>query len=232
MSNKLLKLAITFLATLVLVYLTSMPGHFSCATSMKIGEEVNEADEAIEVAQLNCIIDEEQLSALGCATESELSELTATASELKATKEQEQANGRLHGDDTVAQLPATSYDFDYVTRVVAAECRGEPYEGQLAVAQTILERSCATYLNPEEVVKQSVNGVRQYAEPVAQELVTESVYNACVEAVIYGRGATDEPIQYFYSVVGGFYSSWHENNLEFVVQIGNHRFFKEALGNE
>ena len=40
-------------------------------------------------------------------------------------------------------------------------------------------------------------------------------------------GQTDEPIRYFYSTASGFYSAWHESSLEYVMTIGNHRFFKE-----
>ena len=126
-----------------------------------------------------------------------------------------------------ARMPEFGYDYEYVMRVVAAESRGEPYEGQLAVAQCIRETSERSLLNPEEVVKQvNKNGTRQYAQPIAASEVTQSVRDACLDVFVYGYCATDEPIQYFYSTKNGFYSKWHENSLEFVVQIGNHKFFK------
>ena len=82
-------------------------------------------------------------------------------------------------------------------------------------------------MNPEEVVKQvNRNGTRQYAKPIETSDVTQSVRDACLDVFVYGYCATDEPIQYFYSTKNGFYSKWHENSLEFVVQIGNHKFFK------
>lgn len=127
-----------------------------------------------------------------------------------------------------ARMPEFGYDYEYVLRVVAAESRGEPYEGQLAVAQCIRETSECTMMTPEEVVKQvNPNGTRQYAQPVDISVVTDSVRDACCDAFVHGISATDEPIRYFYSTVGGFYSAWHENSLEYVVTIGNHRFFKE-----
>lgn len=127
-----------------------------------------------------------------------------------------------------ARMPEFGYDYEYVLRVVAAESRGEPYEGQLAVAQCIRETSACTMMTPEEVVKQvNPNGTRQYAQPVDISVVTDSVRDACCDVFVHGISATDEPIRYFYSTVGGFYSAWHENSLEYVMAIGNHRFFKE-----
>ena len=126
-----------------------------------------------------------------------------------------------------ARMPEFGYDYGYVMRVVAAESRGEPYEGQLAVAQCIRETSECTMMTPEEVVKQvNKNGTRQYAQPVDISVVTDSVRDACCDVFVHGISATDEPIRYFYSTVGGFYSAWHENSLEYVMTIGNHRFFK------
>ena len=127
-----------------------------------------------------------------------------------------------------ARMPEFGYDYEYVMRVVAAESRGEPYEGQLAVAQCIRETSERTMMTPEEVVKQvNKNGTRQYAQPVDISVVTDSVRDACCDVFVHGISATDEPIRYFYSTASGFYSAWHENSLEYVTTIGNHRFFKE-----
>ena len=127
-----------------------------------------------------------------------------------------------------ARIPEFGYDYEYVMRVVAAESRGEPYEGQLAVAQCIRETSERTMMTPEEVVKQiNPNGTRQYAQPVDLSVVTDSVRDACCDVFVLGVSATDEPIRYFYSTASGFYSAWHENSLEYVMTIGNHKFFKE-----
>ena len=127
-----------------------------------------------------------------------------------------------------ARIPEFGYDYEYVMRVVAAESRGEPYEGQLAVAQCIRETSERNMMTPEEVVKQvNPNGTRQYAKPVDLAVVTDSVRDACCDVFVHGISATDEPIRYFYSTASGFYSAWHENSLKYVTTIGNHRFFKE-----
>ncbi len=124
--------------------------------------------------------------------------------------------------------PEFDYDYDYVLRVVAAESRGEPFEGQMAVAQCIRETANATGQTPEAVVKQvSSTGVRQYTTPVSIDLVTDSVREACERVFINGESVTDEPIRYFYSIRNGGYSKWHENSLTYVLTIGNHKFFKK-----
>ena len=115
-----------------------------------------------------------------------------------------------------------NYDYDYVLRVVAAESRGEPLEGQMGVAQTIHETAKATGQTPEQVVK--VPG--QYAPPTSMANVNDSVREACERVFVFNEKVTEEPIRYFYSTVGGFYSRWHENSLEYVMTIGNHKFFK------
>lgn len=125
--------------------------------------------------------------------------------------------------DKEAQLPEFGYDFDYVVGVVAAESRGEPYEGQVAVAQCILETSKKTFLTPEEVVKMK----NRYASPCETQEEKDLVMDACIDVFIHGEKAFDDPIEYFYSTRGGFVSGWHENNLEYVATIGNHKFFKE-----
>ena len=123
-----------------------------------------------------------------------------------------------------AQMPEFGYDYGYVCAVVASECRGEPYEGQLAVAQCIRTSAERKMLTPEEVVKLP----NRYADPCTYAPDIELVRDACCDVFVHGISATDEPIEYFYSTVGGYVSEWHENNLEFVMEIGNHRFFKEV----
>ena len=123
-----------------------------------------------------------------------------------------------------AQMPEFGYDYGYVVSVVASECRGEPYEGQIAVAQCIKNSAERKMLTPEEVVKLP----NRYASPCKSPADIELVRDACCAVFVHNESVTDEPIEYFYSTVGGFVSEWHENNLEFVMEIGNHRFFKEV----
>lgn len=121
-----------------------------------------------------------------------------------------------------AQMPTFGYDYEYVVGVVASECCGEPYEGQLAVVQCIVTTAKSRGLSPEEVVKLP----NRYAEPTTDSNRKDLVRDACCDGIVLGYCATEEPIEYFYSTRNGGYSAWHEENLEFVMEIGNHRFFK------
>lgn len=138
-------------------------------------------------------------------------------------EELQNLNLSLYECEKEAQLPEFGYDFDYVVGVVAAESRGEPYEGQVAAAQCILETSRKQMITPEEVVKMK----NRYASPCKSEDEKNLVIDACIDVFIHGEKALDEPIEYFYSTCGGFVSDWHEKNLEYVATIGNHKFFKE-----
>lgn len=111
---------------------------------------------------------------------------------------------------------------EYVERVVAAESRGESLLGQMAVAQCIRETAEATGQTTEQVVKVK----NQYAQPVSANEVTDSVREACYRVFYMEENAVDDNIRYFYSTVNDFYSKWHEENLEYVCTIGNHKFFK------
>lgn len=119
------------------------------------------------------------------------------------------------------------WDFDHVVRVVGAEARGEPFEGMLAVAQCIKDAADASGVTPEEIVKDLGYG---YAAPVGREVLDgmEAVNEACLQVFANGARATDEPIEFFYSTRNGGYSAWHEAELRFVMQIGDHRFFARA----
>lgn len=129
--------------------------------------------------------------------------------------------------DQPATLPDLGWDWDYVLGVVAQECRGEPYEGQMAVAQCILDTAQLRNMTPEEVVKLP----NRYASPLSSDKAKSDVEDACIAVFILGERITSEPIEYFYSTVGGKYSHWHETDLIHVMTIGNHKFFKtkEAL---
>ena len=100
----------------------------------------------------------------------------------------------------------------------------EPYEGQVAVAQCIWNTAITRGITPFDVVTLP----KRYADPVSENLVTESVRTACKNAFLGIDSVTEEPIEYFYSTENGFVSKWHENALEHVITIGVHKFFKEV----
>lgn len=119
-------------------------------------------------------------------------------------------------------FPLSPEERMYVEGVVAAEARGETFEGQMAVAQCILNTCLAKGAMPSEVVLEP----DQYAFPLAQIYVTDSVKEAVAAVFDRGETVTEEPIRYFYAPAH-CESPWHEDTLEYVMTIGGHKFFRE-----
>lgn len=107
---------------------------------------------------------------------------------------------------------------DTVERVVMAEAGGECYEGQVLVAQCILNASEKTGQRPPEAVK-TFSYTRNRPEP------TQSVKDAVAAVFDDGEIYINEPILYFYAPARTT-SNWHESQI-FVIELGGHRFFKE-----
>lgn len=106
-----------------------------------------------------------------------------------------------------------------VEAVVAAESAIESFEGQVLVAQCILNSAEARNMRPDEIVLEK----NQYATP-RYEL--RHMVEAAVSAVFDdGYTVTDEPIRFFYAPKY-CYSKWHEESLTFCIEVGGHRFFK------
>lgn len=123
-------------------------------------------------------------------------------------------------DTFTPYYPLTNEDRDLVERVVTAESVGQPFEGQMAVAQCILNTAIARDMTPGEVV----TAPDQYAAPADPARVTASVQEAVAFVFDHGRFVTDEPIRYFYAPAI-CESAWHES-LEHVLTIADHKFFK------
>lgn len=100
--------------------------------------------------------------------------------------------------------------------IVAGEARGESYEGQVLVAQCLLNACLKDDLQPSEVRK-------KYKYSGWYENPSESVKNAVSAVFDDGYKVTEEPILYFYApkLVK---SKWHETQ-RFVIEVGCHRFF-------
>ena len=113
-------------------------------------------------------------------------------------------------------------DFEIVARVVAAESRGEPFEGQILVARCIWNTACKKGISMKDVVEMK----NRYASPIDAELVTDELKTAVFYGILGIQLPVEEEVEYFYSIKDGFHSKWHEENLEHVITIGNHKFFK------
>ena len=113
----------------------------------------------------------------------------------------------------------TDWERDLVERVVMAEAGGESYDGQIAVAQCILNASELRQLRPSETVK-----VLKYTK--ARPEPTEQVKKAVSAVFDDGYRLFDREVIYFYAPAL-VTSTWHESQT-YVTTIGCHKFFKEA----
>lgn len=105
-----------------------------------------------------------------------------------------------------------------VERVVMAEAGGESFEGQMLVAQCILNAAEKRGVDPSEAVV-------LYSYTKSRPDPTQRVKDAV--AAVFDRGETvvDEPILYFYNPAL-VTSDFHESQI-FVIEEGGHRFFAE-----
>lgn len=125
-------------------------------------------------------------------------------------------------EEDPAYYPLTLEERSIVERVVMAEAEGEGFDGQRLVAQCILNSALAKGIRPDEVVLEP----GQYAEP--EDYASEMVMDAVSAVFDDGNFVTDEPIRWFYAPTK-CESTWHES-LEFVLEYGGHRFFKDPGG--
>lgn len=114
----------------------------------------------------------------------------------------------------------TDEERDLVERVVAAEARGESIEGQMAVAQVIMDRAVTR--------KQSITKVctakNQFAEPYEGEISDKTK-----DAVFFVFDKGERPFElvthfYAWTLIDPPY--WTEDK-EFVERVGCHDFYRD-----
>lgn len=120
--------------------------------------------------------------------------------------------------EPAVHYPLTDAERDVVERVVMAEAGGESFEGQMLVAQCILNAAEKRGVDPSEAVV-------LYSYTKSRPDPTQRVKDAV--AAVFDRGETvvDEPILYFYNPAL-VTSDFHESQI-FVIEEGGHRFFAE-----
>lgn len=116
--------------------------------------------------------------------------------------------------------PAVRYELTEAERsavemCVMAESGIEPYEGQVAVAQCLLNLCEARGARPEVIISDCFTPV--------QALPSESVKDAVSAVFDKGEVAIDDTPLYFYAP-GVCVSEWHESQ-RYITTIGGHRFF-------
>lgn len=146
---------------------------------------------------------------------------TAPAEETTAAAEVEVATAPEPRPSRYAEIVLSEEDVETLARLVWLEARGEPFEGQVAVVEVVLNRvlSPAFPDTVEEVVYQC-EPVTQFS-PAAHIPTTtpeETQYRAVAEAVAAPEPITDADVVYF--------STEAQNEREFAT-IGNHVFCRE-----
>lgn len=115
-------------------------------------------------------------------------------------------------------LDLTDYERWVAECIVMGESGGESYEGQILVAQCLLNACLKDNLLPSEVRT-------KYKYSGWNDSPSDSVKNAVKAVFDEGYKVTDEFILYFYAPK---YSQgkWHETQ-HFIIEVGGHRFFAE-----
>lgn len=144
----------------------------------------------------------------------EILQLTNEITQAQQTKEPEAQKTNRSADRPRYNL--TDAERDLVERVVMAESGGESYEGQILVAQCILNACEIDGIRPAKVIKKYV-----YAK--GRPKPTDSVARAVSAVFDRGETVTSEPIVYFYAPKM-VRSEFHERQ-RFSVEEGGHRFF-------
>lgn len=111
---------------------------------------------------------------------------------------------------------------DTVERVVMAEAGGESFEGQMLVAQCILNAAEKEGVQPSEAVV-------IYSYTSNRPDPTQSVKDAVAAVFDRGEVAIDAPVMYFYNPAL-VTSDWHESQI-FIAEVEGHRFFAERSNN-
>jgi spore germination cell wall hydrolase CwlJ-like protein len=150
----------------------------------------------------------------------EILQLTNEIEHIQAQQTKEQAQKTNRSADR-PRYNLTDAERDLVERVVMAESGGESYEGQILVAQCILNACEIDGIRPTKAIKKYV-----YAKGRPEP--TDSVRRAVETVFDKGEQVTDEAIVYFYApaVVR---SEFHEAQI-FAIEEGGHRFFKGKEG--
>lgn len=104
--------------------------------------------------------------------------------------------------ETPQGIALTDEEFETIARLVAAEARGESFEGQLAVAQVIRDRM--EHPNTKQYGGPTINGVifkkGQFAKPWNGNMENYPGIYSAVEEVFYNDYRVfEEPVLFFYS---------------------------------
>lgn len=139
-------------------------------------------------------------------------------------------NAALYGN--TASRSATSQrerdDIYWLARIIHAEAQGEPYLGQVAVGNVIMNRvKSSSFPNTiYNVIFEYYKGIPQFS-PVADGTIyntpNQSCMNAATEAY-YGSKPVGNALYFFNPAKAS--GSWIVKNRKYVTTIGNHAFYQ------
>lgn len=124
--------------------------------------------------------------------------------------------------------PSIDAEMEQIARVVAAESRGEPYEGQIAVAQCIWDR-----LNDSKkrFGKDLTDVLRpgQFASPWNGDLKTVKCLQATEDVFKNGKRAFNQPV-YFFLSKGASQATFDQRNATYIYlgEIAGHKFWGDV----
>lgn len=118
---------------------------------------------------------------------------------------------------TMQKITLSDAEREMIERVVAAEARGESFEGQAAVAEVIYNRC----INRGQSVEQVIWADKQFAHPYGGEISQDT--KEAVAAVFDYELLSLDGAEYFHADY--VLPSWAED-MEKVCQIGGHIFYK------
>lgn len=122
-------------------------------------------------------------------------------------------------DAEVGKMILTAEEREMIERVVAAEARGESFEGQAAVAEVIYNRC----INRGQSVEEVIWADKQFAYPYGWEISQDT--KEAVAAVFDYELLSLDGAEYFHADY--VTPSWAADMQE-VCRIGNHIFYKGA----
>ena len=125
-----------------------------------------------------------------------------------------------------ADLPCTAEELDWLSRIISAESRGEPLEGQIAVGNVVLNRVASPdFPNTiREVILDTRNGVQfeplangtLYDPPTAQSV-------AAAKLALLGASTAGKSLYFFAPALSQ--GTWIRQNRTYLKTIGCHRFY-------
>lgn len=127
----------------------------------------------------------------------------------------------------VAGRKLSSKDISLLEKLVMAEAGGEPYEGQLAVANVVMNRLDSEYF--PDTVRKVIYEKNQFSPAMSGVInkmkPTDSVKKAVREVVVEGVRILDDDVVFFINPDKAT-NTWVAKTKEFYVKIGGHAFYR------